>query len=230
MIKLLRRTFNIILIAVILIAGVSVYVALSTRAQIAVTFNFASYEPSGDEIAELKSIEPQCIMVLGASVKADGTPSSILRDRLDTALCLYRAGVAPKILLSGDNGQVEYNEVNTMQNYMEGNGVPTEDIFLDHAGFSTYESVYRAKNIFEVSSMIVVTQKYHLYRSLYGCNSIGIKAMGAASDQNKYDGEVNREVREILARDKDVVKWMIKPEPTYLGEAFPISGSGITTH
>ncbi|NLD19532.1 MAG: DUF218 domain-containing protein [Clostridiales bacterium] len=230
MIRILWRIVNIIVLAAVLIIGGSIFVVARTSDQIAATFDSTDYQLSGEEAADLKTIEPECIMVLGASVKSDGTPSSILQDRLDVALSLYKEGIAPKILLTGDNGQVEYNEVNVMRSYMEGKGVPPEDIFLDHAGFSTYESVYRAGYIFEIKKMIVVTQKYHLYRSLYGCESMGIEALGVASDQKSYEDAAGREIREILARDKDMVKWIIKPEPTYLGGAFPINGNGITTH
>ena len=99
---------------------------------------------------------------------------------------------------------------------------------MDHAGFSTYESVYRAKAIFDVDSMVVVTQRYHLYRALYGCRRMGITAKGAAAkDTNK--GQELREAREIIARDKDFVKWIFKPQPTFMGETIPISGNGIST-
>ena len=132
------------------------------------------------------------------------------------------------LLFSGDNGQVVYNEVNAMKKYAVNEGVPEEDIFLDHAGFSTYESVYRAKAIFDVDSMVVVTQRYHLYRALYGCRRMGIAAKGAAAkDTNK--GQELREAREIMARDKDFVKWIFKPQPTFMGETIPISGNGIST-
>ena len=169
-------------------------------------------------------------MVLGASVHADGTPSLMLKDRLDVGIELYKKGVAPKLLLSGDNGQVAYNEVEGMKKYAEEAGVKSEDIFLDHAGFSTYESVYRAKYIFEVESMIVVTQRYHLYRALYGCERMGIDSLGAAADQAVYRGQNYREFREVLARDKDLAKWIVKPDPTFLGDTIPISGTGIESH
>lgn len=191
----------------------------------------AAIEAIGEaEVKRLKSIQPQCILVLGASVKADGTPSAMLRDRLETAIALYYSGVASKLLLSGDNGQTVYNEVESMKKYAVKAGVPEGDIFLDHAGFSTYESIYRAQYIFQVDSMVVVTQEYHLYRALYGCRKMGIDALGVSAAQDTYSGQELREVREILARDKDCVKWIFKPEPTFLGDAIPISGNGTATH
>lgn len=125
---------------------------------------------------------------------------------------------------------MEYNEVQVMKNFAVDRGVAEEDIFLDHAGFSTYDSVYRASYVFGVESMVVVTQEYHLYRALYGCNRMGIDAVGASADQAVYRGQEMREGREILARVKDFGMWLVKPEATFLGEAIPISGSGITTH
>lgn len=175
-------------------------------------------------------IEAVCILVLGAAVRPDGTPSLMLRDRLDKGIELYRQGVAPKLLLSGDNGQEHYDEVNVMKQYALEQGVPAEDIFLDHAGFSTYESVYRAQAIFQVKSMIIVTQEYHLYRALFISKGLGIRALGISSEGNNYPGQGWRELREAFAQNKDFLAVLIKPEPTYLGEIIPISGDGRRTH
>jgi len=109
-------------------------------------------------------------------------------------------------------------------------GVPSEDIFMDHAGFSTYESLYRAKEVFEAKKVVIVTQKYHLYRALYIANQLGIEAYGVGSDPRRYVGEAYREFREILARNKDFFGCIIKPKPTYLGETIPVYGSGDLTN
>lgn len=209
--------------AAVIVIGLNFYVIKSTQPQINAAYDTPEDTATREEVEDLISISPECILVLGASVTSDGVPSPILQDRLDTAIDLYNKGVAPKLLLSGDNGQMVYNEVKAMQNYALEAGVDENDIYLDHAGFSTYESIYRAKYIFKVDSMIVVTQTYHLYRSLYGCRRMGITAMGAAADQYTYAGQEKREVREVLARDKDFVKWIFKPQPTFLGDAVPIS-------
>lgn len=246
MTKLFFRIIKVIILAVIVIIGINVYVMKASEDDIAATYTGAAeavdtHEEvdtqaavvssiSEEEMERLRSIEPECILVLGASVKADGTPSPMLRDRLEAAIALYHSGVAPKLLLSGDNGQIVYNEVETMKRYAVNAGVPEEDIFLDHAGFSTYESIYRAQYVFQVKRMIVVTQKYHLYRALYGCKQMGISALGVSAAQDTYSGQELREVREILARDKDCVKWIFRLEPTFLGEAIPISGSGTSSH
>ena len=174
--------------------------------------------------AELQDVE--CILVLGCSVRPDGTPSPMLAERLDKGVELYENGIAPKLLLSGDNGQVEYNEVVTMGNYASGKGVPSYDIFLDYAGFSTYESVYRAKDIFQAKKILIVTQKYHLHRALYIAKAMGLDAYGVACDTQVYAGQVNRDVREILARNKDFLTSIFKPKPTYLGDPVPGSGPG----
>ncbi len=110
------------------------------------------------------------------------------------------------------------------------NGIPSADIFMDHAGFSTYDSIYRAKEIFQAQKVIIVTQKYHLYRALYIANQLGLKAYGVAADTRSYAGQSYRELREILARDKDFVKSIFKVKPTYLGEAIPVSGNGDVTN
>lgn len=232
--KILKRIMSIVIIMIvlvfILVIGVNLFVVKSTEGDIRAVFDSDEDSLTAEEISDMKSLNADCIMVLGASVYTNGTPSPMLQDRLDMGIALYHAGVAPKLLLSGDNGQIVYNEVSVMKSYAEENGVKEEDIFLDHAGFSTYESVYRASYIFDVQKMIVVTQSYHLYRALYGCEKMGIEAYGAASDQEIYRGQELREIREILARDKDFVKWVIKPEPTLLGDVIPISGSGIKSH
>lgn len=184
---------------------------------------------SKKEIAALKSHKTDCILVLGAAVKPDGMPSKMLRDRLDVGLALYKAGVSKKLLLSGDNGSVEYNEVKAMKNYMVSHGVNDKDIFLDHAGFSTYESMYRAKAIFDCRSLIVVTQTYHEYRAIYAAKGRGIKTIGVSADQQRYQGQRIRDWREFLARTKDFFLRLAKAKPTFLGEQIPITGNGKTT-
>lgn len=176
------------------------------------------------------SVGADCILILGAGLKADGTPNLMLRDRLDKGISLYKAGAAPKLLLSGDNGQEQYDEVNAMKAYAQQEGVPKEDIFLDHAGFSTYDSMYRAKAIFQVKSLIVVTQEYHQYRALYAARGFELNAYGVSADHKIYYGQQYREFREVLARNKDFFKMLVKPKPTYLGDSIPISGSGLASH
>ena len=154
----------------------------------------------------------------------------MLEDRLLQAIELYKNNVSSKIIVSGDHGTQYYDEVNIMKKYVVEKGVPTEDVFMDHAGFSTYDSIYRAKAIFGAKKIVVVTQEYHLYRALYIANRLGIEAYGVAADPRQYRGAVYREVREILARNKDFVKCIFKPESTYLGDTISVSGSGDVTN
>ncbi len=225
--KILILLLAILVLGLVVIFGISQYMVIVTEKQVVCSVETKDNQISQEALDALREKEADCILVLGASVKSDGSPSRMLKDRLDTGILLYQKGVAPKLLLSGDHGQIQYDEVNAMKAYAVDAGIPVDDIFLDHAGFSTYESIYRAKEIFQVERLIVVTQGYHQPRALYGCNKMGIKAWGAASDQAAYQGQAMRDLREIAARDKDCVKWMFKPDPTYLGEAIPISGSGI---
>lgn len=182
------------------------------------------------EYQDIKKINADCILVLGAGIIDAETPSPMLKDRLDTGILLYRNGVAPKILLTGDNGTEEHNEIHVMLNYVKNAGVPEKDIFCDHAGFSTYDSMYRAKSIFEVESCIVVTQTYHEYRALYIAEKLGLTARGIAADQEHYGGQPVRELREVLARIKDFGKCITKPASLLGGDAIPISGSGLISH
>ena len=154
-----------------------------------------------DHLCEAAEIEDaDCIIVLGCLVKSNGEPSDMLFDRLERGVEIYTLDGAPKILMSGDHGRAEYDEVGAMKEYAVSAGVPSEDVFLDHAGFSTYESMYRAKEIFGVQKAIIVTQGYHLYRALYIAESFGIEAYGVASDQRTYVNQIFRDVREALAR------------------------------
>jgi len=179
------------------------------------------------EATKLENID--CILVLGAGIWGD-KPSPMLEDRLLQAISLYKNNVSAKIIMSGDHGQKDYDEVNIMKNFAIEKGVPSENIFMDHAGFSSYESIYRAKEIFKAEKIVVVTQEYHLYRSLYIANRLGIEAYGVGSDPRRYVGATYRECREILARNKDFVQCIFKPKPTYLGEIIPVSGSGDVTN
>lgn len=183
-----------------------------------------------DVLRGLKDFEADCILVLGAGITDADTPSPMLKDRLDAGIKLYEEGLAPKILLSGDNGQVGHNEIHVMLNYVKAAGIPEEDIFCDHAGFSTYDSMYRALSIFEVERAIVVTQKYHEYRALYIGKKLGLEVKGVSSDQESYSGQFAREIREILARDKDFFKLKTNAESLLSGEVIPISGSGVESH
>ena len=183
---------------------------------------------SVEKVAELEDVD--CIIVLGCQVKDDGSLSHMLRDRLIRALEVYEAGAAPKLLMSGDHGREDYDEVGAMKNYAIENGAPSENVFMDHAGFSTYETVYRAKEIFEADKVIIVTQEYHLYRALYIAEQLGVDAYGVSSDLNTYAGQTMRDFREVLARCKDFAMCIFKPEPTYLGEAIPVSGNGDLTN
>ena len=179
---------------------------------------------TAEEAAALADVD--CILVLGCSVLPDGSPSAMLAERLQQGVALYEAGASAKLLMSGDNGQVEYNEVATMGRYALQKGVPSHDVFLDYAGFSTYESVYRADAIFQAKKIIIVTQKYHLHRALYIAQAMGLEAYGVSCDTRTYAGQFHRDVREILARNKDFLTSIFKPKPTYLGDPVPVSGPG----
>ena len=226
--KVIRNLFLLIIAAALLVLGISAWVAMSVSGDIAGVD--AGSGIGSAEAEECRSIEPQCILVLGCAVWEDNEPSPMLRDRLDTAIALYKEGVAPKLLLSGDNSIVEYSEPDCMLQYTLAQGVPPEDIFLDYAGFSTYESVYRSHAVFMADRLIVVTQKYHLFRALKACEALGIEARGFASNQEKYAGRFYREAREVLARNKDLFKGFIKAKPTYLGDEIPVNGDGTVTH
>lgn len=171
-----------------------------------------------------------CILVLGCGVRDNGDPSLMLQDRLDMGLRLYELGAAPKLLMSGDHSRKNYDEVNAMKDYAMEAGVPSEDIFMDHAGFSTYESMYRAGAIFCAERVVIVSQQYHLYRAVYDARALGLEAVGVAAEDIAYLGQLGRDVREVLARNKDALWCLLQPEPTFLGETIPVWGSGDLTN
>lgn len=166
------------------------------------------------------------IIVLGAGVRNDGTPSDILADRLETSLEVYRSNLGNVFILSGDHGSEEYNEVRAMKDYIMKDNIDKKIIFMDHAGFSTYDSMYRAKEIFKVEKAIVVTNEYHLSRALYIARRLGIEAYGVKSDKRGYQLMDSYKRREVLAQLKDFFYVnILKPEPTFLGDSIPVNNS-----
>lgn len=172
-----------------------------------------------DELPEVYTV-----VVLGARVYSDGGLSLYLKNRVEGALALYNSGKVSRFLLSGDHGTKSYDEVNAMKDYLENQGVPTSDIFLDHAGFNTYNSMVRAKEIFEVEDCIVVSQDYHLPRAIYIARSLGVDAYGFAQSSAELSSSNFNKRREFLARVKSFIELKLGLEPTYLGEVIPITG------
>lgn len=181
-----------------------------------------------DQASGLSDVD--CILVLGAAVKPDKTPSNMLYDRIMTGVSLYKSGASKKLVMSGDHGSLDYNEVGTMKKYAVDENVPSEDVFMDHAGFSTYDSVYRTKEIFGADKIIIVSQEYHLYRALYLAEALGIEAYGVSANLRSYLGQAKREAREVLARNKDFILAIVQPESVYLGERISLEGSGDVTN
>ncbi len=219
--KLIRRLLLSILcigvLAAALVVGVNVYMYNNAKGRIL----------TADALA---GENYDCVLVLGAGVRNDGTPSHMLEDRLKTGLSLYDAGAAQKLLMTGDHGRVEYNEVGVMKDFATERGIPSEDVFMDHAGFSTYESLYRARDVFAAKRIIIVTQEYHLYRALYIADRLGIEAVGVSADLRPYSGQSVYNLREAAARTKDFLNCLAMPKPTYLGDVIPVHGDGNLTN
>ncbi|SMC34746.1 protein SanA, affects membrane permeability for vancomycin [Oscillospiraceae bacterium] len=226
---ILRKSFKILVIAgvvtALLLTVLNLTVVLSSDPYMYDKNSICSSE----DLSQLEGEDIEAIIVLGCGVIGD-TPTALLSDRLDAAIELYtNAKVAPKILMSGDHGRENYNEVAVMRQYAIDRGVPSEDIFMDHAGFSTYETMYRAKEIFGIDTAVIVTQEYHLYRALYDARSLGIKCCGVEATGHVFTKQFYWDCREILARSKDFFYSLFKPEPTYLGDTIDIAGSGEVT-
>ena len=207
-----------IIAGIVAVAGINIFVMATTSGRML----------SVEEATKKEDVD--CIIVLGAAVKPDGSPSLMLRDRLEKAVELYEAGVSDKIIVSGDHREDDYDEVNTMKQFLIAAGIPSEDIFMDHGGLSTYDTMYRAVNIFGVEKAVVVTQKYHMYRSLYVAKSMGIDAYGVNAEEIDYNGQTKRDIREVLARIKDVGWTILKPESEVGGDKISLDQSGDVTN
>lgn len=204
------------LAVLLVIGGINIYMISSTKGRI-ITEQAAA------------DLDVDCILVLGAAIWGK-RPSPMLEDRLLTGIELYNIGASERMLMSGDHGSHDYDEVGVMKSFAIENGVPSSHIFMDHAGFNTYSSMYRARDVFLAEKIVIVTQRYHLYRALYLANKMGIDAYGVASDPRTYSGQTMRELREILARSKAFVNVIIEPEPKYLGDTIPLTGDGDITN
>lgn len=194
--------------------------------------NAAAILTTQDDIVDQQaaaSFDADAIIVLGASVHPDGTPSGILQDRLDDGIALYFAGAAPKIIMSGDNGTESYNECWAMKQYAISQGVPSEDVFCDHAGFSTYETMYRARHVFGADRVVIATQTYHLYRAVYDAQGVGMEAIGVPGDYGEYVNQSWYDFREIFARTKDFFQVLMKTPSTYVGDPISLDQSGDVT-
>lgn len=214
----------LILIPLLIYISINVYACLSAKGKL--------FSLKDEGTAKLSA---DAILVLGAGVRPDGTPSNMLEDRLLTALDLYEKGICKTILVSGDHGSKFYDEVNVMKDYLVEKGIPSESIFMDHAGFSTYDSLYRAKAIFGAESLVIVTQEYHSFRSLMIGESLGIECRAVSapilsSDVRVYPKQAWYSFRESLARVKDFAYCLWKPQPSVLGDKISLQGSGDVTN
>lgn len=212
--KLISLVIILFVLGLLVILGINFYVKLSTKEQIKEMTN-------GEKV--------DAIVVLGASIRKDGSLSPMLKDRLITAIEAYNLGISNKIIMTGDHSGDYYNEVTAMKNFAVASGIDSNDIYLDHYGVSTYDSIYRIKSMFKLNKIAIVTQKYHLYRALHISNKLGIKSYGIDATKKIYVGQEYRDFRELLARNKDFVKTIIKPESPYPNKSIDINASGDLT-
>lgn len=214
--KWIKRCLVLLLFLCIVVAGLNLLVVFGTRERI---------------VTPEEAEQADCILVLGCGLFPDGTPGQMLSRRLDTAIDLYQRDLAPKLLMSGDHGRVDYDEVNAMKCYAVERGVPPEDVFMDHAGFCTYDSMVRAGLIFGCDSVLIVTQPYHLYRALWNAAGQGMAAQGVGADMYNYGWRYTAwlNLRETLARVKDVLMGLTGLPAAVMGDPIDISGSGAVT-
>ena len=211
-----RRHFSVALIFVLTIIALAMMVPIVMRTLVDRYITTTVDSVPRTEVA----------LVLGASVYR-GKPSPVLAERADVAVALYRANKVSKILVTGDNGTLSYDEVTPVRKYLLGAGIPSQDIFLDHAGFDTYSSMYRAREVFLARSLTIVTQDFHLPRALWiarrlGLDAYGIVAAGGENSPSDY-------IREIPAAIKALLNVLTDRQPKYLGPTIPLSGNGEET-
>ena len=210
--KFFKFFVNIFLLAVVLFFAVNFFIYIKSKPYI---YN---------EISEAPNAKAEVAIIPGAAVLSNNDLSPILKDRVDMAIKLYELKKVSKIIVSGDNSTVGYNEVNPVRIYLLNKGVLDQDIFLDHAGFNTYSTMYRARDVFLVSSAIVVTQSFHLPRSVFLARELGINAHGVNADAGHI--LFKNYARETFANVKVVLDLILKTKPKYLGAEIPITGDG----
>ncbi len=188
-----KKKLVLIAVAAILLFGALILLAINLTVVLGTRADIRNPDKEEDYLYAL---------ILGAKVHEGGILSDMLRDRMDAGIALYQEGSVKKLLLSGDNSG-KWGEVTAMKEYAMKNGIPEADIIMDEEGFSTYESLSRAKQVYGIEKLVIVTQKYHLYRALYIAKHMDITAVGCDAALHSYGGQLYREIREILARVKD---------------------------
>ncbi len=208
--KIIKIVIYLVILIILFIIFISIIIKLKTKAYI------------WNDVKEIPHTE--VAVILGASILTNGNLSPILIDRVDSAIKLYNAKKVEKILVTGDNSTVAYNEVNPVRIYLLGKGIPDKNIFLDHAGFDTYSSMYRARDIFLADSITIVTQSFHLPRSVFIARVLGMNAYGLNADNGHY--KFRNYIREMFANIKAVINLVLYREPKYLGKEIPLTGDG----
>lgn len=219
-VRVLRAAAVVVLAGIVAVAAANVITVGVTRGNVHTVA----------QTAELLEGDPaDAVVVLGASVRADGTPSDILADRLEVAVDLYRAGATRAIIVSGDNRSSHYNESDAMKAFCVEAGVPSEDVYVDHGGVNTYESMYRARHVFGAERIVVATQAYHLYRAMFAADCLGMQAWGVACDKGAYDNQQMYSAREVVARTKDFYAALLRLPVDTDGETVSLQDSGDLT-
>ena len=220
------RPIQRIIIAILVLFGVAAMATLLVNVGIILA-------PWKYIYSDIEKLPPRtAVLVLGSQIRGTRL-SPVLQDRVDAGIILMEAGKGKKLLLSGDHGQRYYDEVNAMRLYVLANApsIQAADIFMDHAGFSTWESMYRARDVFEVRDLLIVTQRFHISRAVCMARSLGLDAVGYGIDQDRFRGQSLRKwrIREYFARLKAFYSIIVQPQPRYLGDKIPISGDGRAT-
>ena len=193
-----------LLVGSAMILSVSASVCMKTRNRIVTVEELISLDETFD-----------AVLVLGCKVYADGTLSDRLADRVSVGLTVFESGLCNMIFMSGDSEYADYDEVGAMKRVALESGVPDDKIMVDPYGLSTYESIIRFRDVFCGKRVVIVTQEYHLYRALYIADKLGLEAYGVSASLRTYQKQFLMEVRETLARCKDVWMSLVQPDPKW---------------
>lgn len=218
--RCLKAALAVLVALAIVVIAANAITVLSTRGQVHTVAQLS------DELADNPA---DAVVVLGASVYADGRPSDILADRLEVAVDLYKAGAARAIICSGDNRSSHYDESDAMKAYCVSLGVPSQDVYVDHGGITTYDSMYRARYVFGAERIIVATQAYHLYRAMFAADALGMEAWGVPTDKGAYHNQMQYSLREVVARTKDFFAALLQLPVDTGDETVSLSESGDLT-
>lgn len=220
----MKRTFVITVLAGVVLVLVGLTATACSNA-------YVVYSTRDSVKTKPQDVKPARVaLVLGARVYKSGRPATPLRERLSVARDLYKSGRVQKVIVSGDHGKEDYDEVNVMRRWLIERGVSSQDIFMDHAGFRTLDSVARAQKVFGADELVICTHRFHAYRAAFLASQHGIKAQVLTADSSPDPYRTQNQLREVAARTVAVADVLVGRSPKFLGPQIDLDGPASQTH